>query len=131
MVEQIINKVKEIGNRFWRGEVKDRKKAFLELHNFLNTLYNRNIKLIFNINEDPSKWTFSGNSYYSSLEEKIVLKGKLSLITFLHEWGHALGKWKQEEAQEYAVSIFSKAFPEKFAKLQRDGYLCLIPTNSP
>ena len=40
----------------------------------------------------------SGGSYYSRGANVIVLAGRLSVITFLHEWGHAVKGGSEFEA---------------------------------
>jgi hypothetical protein len=54
----------------------------------------------------------------------IVMVGKLSLITFLHEYFHALGL-NEHYAVKYSVSLFKKCFPEAYEKLYSYQH-CLI-----
>lgn len=101
----------------WRGTVEERKDKFRQLHDDLNGIYGRNVKLHFGVSEDVSRWTYSGESFYRRSEDSITLKGKLSVITFLHEWGHALGMG-EIEAQQYATGHFKEVFPDEWSKLR-------------
>ena len=109
--------INEFKNDFWKGTVKDRKTTLQKLHNQLNTIYSRNTKLITStISNDKSQWTHSYMSFYNKELDIIVLAGKISLITYLHEYGHALNL-NEENAQAYAKIIFKLAYPDKFKKL--------------
>ncbi|RLC88876.1 MAG: hypothetical protein DRJ03_01155 [Chloroflexi bacterium] len=51
---------------------------------------------------------------------KIVMLGKLSIITLLHEFAHCIGK-DQMGAQVFAINLFRKVYPTQFEKLCLDG----------
>lgn len=118
--EIIVKELRQYGDSFWRGTVEDRKKTFLRLHKFLELLSGKRVKLKFSIPAEICRWGNSGKSNYNVFANTITLKGRLSVITFLHEWGHALGM-DEKKAQEFAVSIFSTVYPEKFNKLRKIG----------
>lgn len=58
----------------------------------------------------------SGGSYFSPLENKIVLSGRPSVVTFLHEFTHARGGGEYE-ATAWSVNLFIRIFPESIEKL--------------
>jgi hypothetical protein len=63
---------------------------------------------------------------YFPIGNLIVLEhekdGKYSVITFLHEFGHALGK-NEKETCKWSINLFRKYFPESYNKLTPKGHL--------
>jgi hypothetical protein len=110
----------------WKGSVGERIDKFRWLHKQMNIITHKEVHLAFFLPASIKDWYNSGGSFYTmeNGREYIVLQGRLSVITFLHEWGHALGM-EQQEAQEWATMLFQKVWPEKMAKLQQlpDGML--------
>jgi hypothetical protein len=51
----------------------------------------------------------------------ITMRGKLSVVTFLHEFAHALGR-DERGACRWSINLFRRAFPEQYARLQADGH---------
>lgn len=111
--------------RPWSGSVAERKAKFERLHRRLCEIYRKEIRLRFRVPDEIGRWGFSGDSDCNYSTNTITLRGRLSVVTFLHEWGHALGLHEQERAQAYAVELFRSVFPRQFAKLRLDGY-CLV-----
>ncbi len=58
----------------------------------------------------------SSASYWNSAENKILITGKLSIITFLHEFAHAMG-FDEEQARKWSLTLFKKVYPIAFEKL--------------
>ncbi|GMT43050.1 MAG: hypothetical protein IEMM0002_1461 [bacterium] len=58
----------------------------------------------------------SGSSCYIPANHTIVLSGKLSVITLLHEFAHARGR-NEREAVRFSVNLFKKVYPKQFNKL--------------
>jgi len=112
----------------YKDKILERKKKFLWLNQKLNQIYGRKVRLGFDIPKRFRKWSFSGMS--SATRHKpytIILRGRLSVITFLHEWGHYLRGSNQIKAQKYAISLFKEVFPERYKKLvSRGGSYALI-----
>jgi hypothetical protein len=67
----------------------------------------------------------SGDSYYSPAEHKIVLNGRLSIITALHEFGHARGKGERG-ACKFSLNLFKRVYPKQFAKLAHNGHTAVM-----
>lgn len=103
----------------WSGSVSERKDKYTWLFNKLKEIYNKpNLRLEFDIDDNVKNWYGSGNSHYSMRNDVICLEGRLSVITFLHEFAHAIGLMKQDEANKFARSFFKEVFPEQWAKLK-------------
>lgn len=122
---QSLEQFKRVGA--WSGTVPSRKQKFEWLHRRFCEIYGKRWKLRFEVPDRISLWHFSGGSSCNYSTHTITLRGRLSVVSFLHEWGHALGLHEQEQAQAYAVGLFRLIFPEQFARLQRDGYCLVVP----
>ena len=119
----------------WRGTNKQRYDKFLWLCGRLNEIYGLNVKLVSRVHGPP--YTFSGASYYNPVRKTIVLIGRYSVITFLHEYGHALdySNWSsrlpahgEHWAVMFSVTLFKTVFPDKYAKLTSVGH-CLVKSS--
>lgn len=110
-------------NRFmlsgpWSGSLNERKQKFLELHHDLCRIYDKRTTLRFGALNGGS----SGNSSYARAVDVITLRGKLSVVTYLHEFAHALGR-DERDACRWSVNLFAKYFPEQFARCSRHGHM--------
>ncbi|MCZ7635725.1 MAG: hypothetical protein M5U12_06585 [Verrucomicrobia bacterium] len=74
-------------SRPWRGTVQERKEKFQILHAALCRIYERQVELHFDVDEPE---TPVGNGWAAGDRTQIGLVGKLSVVTFLHEWAHVL-----------------------------------------
>lgn len=113
-VLEILEKFKDMD--CWKGKIRERKEKFLWLNGELNKVFNRETMLKFDIPNRFHLWYSSGRSSYDKDGDTIWLEGRLSLITYLHEFAHALG-YNQEMAQEWSMEWFRIVFPEKMKKL--------------
>ncbi len=68
-------------------------------------------------------------SHYIPAEHRIVMVGKLSIITLLHEFAHALGM-DERGAVAWSVSLFRRVYPRQYARLAPDGH-CLVENRPP
>lgn len=64
----------------------------------------------------------SGGSHYDHVREYIVMEGRFSVVTFLHEFAHALGK-DEYGATRWSTNLFAQVFPEKMANLIALGHM--------
>lgn len=48
--------------------------------------------------------------------------GRYSIVCFLHEYGHALGK-DEKETCKWSINLFKKVFPKSYEKLDHVGHL--------
>lgn len=92
MVNKVITKLQsEFGNTFWEGKITDRKNTLRRLNKELNTIFNKEtIVFTKKIPHFYNKWENSSASYYIRDLDTIVLKGRISLITYLHEYAHSI-----------------------------------------
>jgi len=51
----------------------------------------------------------------------ITLRGRLSVVTYLHEFAHALGRG-ESGACRWSLNLFRRVFPAQFARLRADGH---------
>ena len=65
-------------------------------------------------------------SNYDPRTHKITMVGRLSIITFLHEFAHSQGK-DETGAVNWSLSLFKRVFPRAFAKLIADHHLLVVP----
>jgi len=68
----------------------------------------------------------SSASFYFPVFNEIHLRGKLSVVTTLHEFGHALGKGERK-ACRWSINLFRRVFPKQFARCGHDGHLVRAP----
>ena len=108
----------------WQGSWNSRKKKFLRLNQALAVANGiSEPELLFSLLEGS---TGSGASYYAPSQHRIVLVGKLSVVTFLHEFAHALGK-DEREACRWSVNLFRRCFPRQYRRLVHCGHMLVRP----
>jgi hypothetical protein len=103
----------------WRGTFEERQAKFRQLHADYCRIYGINPTL--NIEGDGTG--DSGGSGYCPISHTITLVGKLSVITFMHEWGHILRGHSEFEACRWSLRLFERCFPKSFARLQWEGHV--------
>jgi len=125
-VEKVLKTFKKTNP--WQGTVGERIDKFNFLFKELKKIYDmKDWQLICAVPTQIKFWKSSRDSSVIRAKKMIILQGKLSVITFLHEFGHAIVTEKfvrmpiekeEKMVQEWAVKLFSKVFPEKFEKLK-------------
>jgi hypothetical protein len=106
----------------WKGTVDERFEKFKTLCDELKVIYTLpGLELDADIQRpySPSIW-----SCYCPSEKLILLHGRFSVVTFLHEFAHAMDK-NEFGATRWSVNLFRKIFPEKMDALKNNGH-CLI-----
>jgi hypothetical protein len=107
----------------WRGAPDERKEKLRQLNRDLATAYGRpEPELIFGELDGTS----SGHSSYAPAQHRIVLTGRLSVVTFLHEFAHARGM-SERGATRWAVNIFRRVFPRQYSRLVHVGHMLVRP----
>jgi len=96
----------------WRGTVGQRTQRFAELHRELCRIYRRSTALYF----EPGPGD-SGSSCYVPVRDQIILRGRLSVVTYLHEFAHALGK-DERGACAWSINLFRRIFPRSYARCE-------------
>lgn len=89
-----------------------RKEGLQALNRALDSVYGRNVVLDFHSPELEDSF----QSHYDRLTDTITMVGKLSIITYLHEYAHALGK-DEYGAVKWSLSLFKRVYPIAFEKL--------------
>jgi len=107
----------------WTGSIERRKEKFLALNQALAKACGISVP---ELHFEQLDRTSSGRSHYLPIAHRIVLTGKLSVVTFLHEFGHALGK-DEFDACGWSVNLFRRCFPRQFSRLIHRGHLLLRP----
>ena len=107
----------------WKGSIETRKKKFRRLNGRLAEAYGMPAPELHFEGIDGS---FSGASSCSRRSRGqpavITMRGKLSVVTFLHEFAHALGKGERG-ACRWSINLFRRVFPRQFARLRADGHV--------
>jgi hypothetical protein len=102
----------------YKGNVEERVTKLTNLHNKLCEVYQKHTKIEFKeIKRGKNAHSFT--SCYSPMSDTITMIGKLSIITYLHEFAHALGK-TEFGAVRWSTNLFREVFPEKFGLLTEE-----------
>jgi hypothetical protein len=103
----------------WQGTLARRKRKFRRLNRDLAVAYNiAEPRLIFqNVEANLPSWA----SNYRPLTHTITLVGKLSVVTFLHEFAHARG-YGERQACRWSLNLFRCCFPRSFARCRAVGH---------
>ena len=107
----------------WRGSGIERAAKFMWLHEQFCSIYNKDVALSFDPLILMDKETSFGNGYCYLNIYKISLVGKLSVITFLHEWGHMLKGASEHEACKWSLNLFRQIFPVQYSRLNAEGHI--------
>ena len=104
----------------WRGRLEERQRKLRELHQQLCEAYGLAPppRLIFG-NDDR---TCSGRSCFIPAMNTIVLRGRLSVVTYLHEFGHVRGMGERRVCR-WSINLFRRVFPRQYERCRHDGHL--------
>jgi hypothetical protein len=106
----------------YRGSLDERKLKFSTLHQDLCCIFSKQTTLNFGVIDDSP----SDASSYCPGTDTITLKGKLSIVTYLHEFAHALGR-DERGACKWSVNLFKRTFPVLFSRCAQDGHTLRVP----
>ncbi len=107
----------------WEGSEESRKEKFRQLnHSMADACRIKLPKLVFGDLDGGS----TGGSHYRPRSHRIVIVGKLSVVTFLHEFAHALG-YGEREACRWSINLFRKCFPRQYSRLIHVGHTLVRP----
>ena len=107
----------------WNGSVESRKRKFSDATRMLARACGIDEPaLAFGVLDGGS----SGASHYIPRDHRIVLTGKLSVVTFLHEFAHALGM-DEQDACRWSINLFRKCFPRQYSNLIHVGHTLVRP----
>jgi hypothetical protein len=109
-------------SRPWRGTVEQRMEKFRRALRGLSEVYGIPCPtLVFERMFGPGPLS---NGWYMALTNTMGLEGKLSVVTFLHEFAHALGK-NERKACVWSINLFRRCFPRSFARAEFRGHMIL------
>jgi hypothetical protein len=104
----------------WRGSIDERKAKFSRLNEELAEAYEISTP---ELRFEGIDGSFSGASSClrggDGRPTTITMRGRLSVVTFLHEFAHALGK-DERGACRWSINLFRRVFPQQYARLQAD-----------
>ena len=103
----------------WRGKLEDRKEKFRTLNRALAAAYGIPAPQLVFARLDGGD---SGRSCYIPRLNAIVLVGRMSVVTYLHEFGHARGMGERA-ACRWSLNLFRRAFPKSWANVKFDGHV--------
>lgn|GEM_PF-1202942 len=107
----------------WQGSVEERQDKFRWLNRKLADIYHIAVP---NLQFGVIDCSFSGDSFYSRQDHLINLSGKLSVVTYLHEFAHARGM-DERAACTWSINLFRRCFPMQFSKLIFVGHTLIHP----
>lgn len=106
-------------SRPWSGSLDERKEKFRRLNHDLADAYGiPEPELAFGSLDG----SHSGNSHYIPAFHRITLLGKLSVVTYLHEFAHSRGMGERG-ACRWSINLFRRCFPRSFARLAHAGHM--------
>ncbi len=109
----------------WRGAMDERKEKFRDLNRSLAAAYGvPEPELRFDMIDGSS----SEASHYIPALHQIVLVGKLSVVTYLHEFAHARGMGERS-ACRWSINLFRRVFPRQYARLVGRGHMLIRPAS--
>lgn len=108
----------------WRGSIDERHQKIRRLHGDLCAAYGLHPqpRLVFG-NDHVS---CSGGSCYIPSLNVIVLRGRLSITTYLHEFGHARGM-NERQATGWSINLFRRVWPKLFGRCRHEGHMLRAP----
>jgi hypothetical protein len=106
-------------SRPWRGSVGERKQKFRRLNRDLAAAYGiAEPRLVF---QNVEAGAGSGASSYRPACHAITLAGRLSVLTYLHEFAHVRGA-DERQACRWSINLFRRCFPRSFARCRAVGH---------
>lgn len=112
--------------RPWAGTVEERQVKFRDLNKELAEAYEiPEPQLVFGKLDGSD----SGRSCYIPAMNAIILSGKLSVVTMLHEWGHTRGMGERA-ACRWSVNLFKRCFPKSFSRCRFERHMLRAPNRA-
>jgi hypothetical protein len=106
----------------WRGDLAERAEKFSTLHRGLCRAYDLETILVRDDAADPDHTGTSGGSYFDPRKNRIVLRGRLSAVTYLFLFGRAVGMTRAK-AIVWVREQFAHYFPRSFRGCREEGGL--------
>jgi len=106
----------------WKGTLGERAAKFAELHRGLCRAYDLETMLVRDEAGDPDHTGSSAASRYDARTDRIVQRGRLSVVTYLFCFGAAVGMTRGE-ALGWARDLFAHYFLRSFRGCRAEGDL--------
>lgn len=117
---KVLRSVKRFAqSRPWGGSLSERQAKFQQLHADLAMAFGVPPPRLILAQPDASD---SSRSCYIPAIDTIIMRG-LSVVTFLHEWGHRLHGASEVSACRWSINLFRVCFPRSFARCRFDGHM--------
>lgn len=118
-VIRVMNEFKSFNP--WEGTPRQKAAKLFWLHLQFCEIYGANTSLTFDPEILCEQETQFGNGWCDFEMNNIHISGKVSVLTFLHEWGHNLHGESEHLACWWSVNLFRKIFPRNFNKLRNNA----------
>jgi len=111
-------------SRPWHGDEAHRFEKFRRLNRDLALVYGIRRPLLMGERIGARDEIVRGNGSYQPATHTIRLVGRLSVVTFLHEFGHALG-FDERRTCRWSINLFRRCFPRSFGSCRQVGHMLL------
>jgi hypothetical protein len=105
----------------WRGTIAERFAKFRTLNEALADAYRMATPKLAARHITGS---CSASSCYRPGKHAITLSGRLSVVTYLHEFAHARG-CDERRAVRWSVNLFRRVFPGSYARCRHSGHMLI------
>lgn len=109
----------------WQGSVPARQEKIRAVHAALCEAYEKKIALEFETAAEDS-----GESYYAPQTKTIVLKGRISVVTYLQMFGYAVFGPRVEKVVVWSVNLFRRKFPISWGRCHFEGHMVINDNRS-
>jgi hypothetical protein len=116
----------------WEGSLKEMQDKILALNDELAKIYKIDTPKVIFVDKFPAgPCCIPGSKPAVIFLEPIKATGKYSVVAFLHEFGHTLGKGEKETCR-WSINLFKRIFPKQYEKLkpgegEHDGHILYRP----
>lgn len=111
----------------WRGTVEERKTKFNTLHAGMCAAYSITAGFVFHQVEQERERGNGTVRYGRDRSKTILLIGKLSVVTYLHEFAHVVFGRSERKACEWSINLYQRMFPLSARTMTTEGHLIVKP----
>lgn len=102
------------------GTIAERKAKFRILNAALAAAYDLPApRLVFETNETRD----SGSSCFVPANDTIILRGRLSVVSYLHEFAHFRFGRSEVQACRWSINLFRRCFPRSWVRVTFEGHM--------
>jgi len=111
-------------SKAWQGTLVERQAKYQALNTALGAAYGVTPPTLVFENDEAQD---SGSSCFVPATNTIILRGRLSVVTYLHEFAHFRFGHSERTACSWSINLFARCFPRSFARCVRDGHMLRKP----